>query len=297
MLRKLTLLAVALAIMACTSAPSKPEPAPTERVQRGDDGPRMIGLEDPPPVDVWTEWTADASAPTAPVLLGQRFAAFDYWQVADEAFVSQSWNALFPVLDTLRRESAELANVEETLTLLMATVEPGAASKPTGMDITFVVSARPGAEAEGVLVRLFQPLDSGATPGISILLVRQPGGSAAFGEAYIWGTSGFAQGSAFSARVDTESIVLAAGLVYPMAAQKDAGADLSAQLIYEILAEQLWRPLTGMAYLESQLPAEQPIAQPPGFEPAAGLVLGDREVEQVFNDTVFVPRIGDLGFQ
>lgn len=251
------------------------------------DGPSraMLGLDDEPLTAQWREWTPVATLST-PDLNGAA-TAFDYWQVTDEAFIEEAWAAIFGVLHEARAVAPRAMN--DTFRMLMTVLEPQNPEGTAHLDATFFASQRGAQPAfEGVAWRLWRELPSGATPGVTVWLQRQPGGSDQSTAANVWLYGGFAETDSLTVTLAEDGWKLSNGLVARGMTPTEHGEPA---LLHDILRSTFWRPVTGPAYIETTLARREEAAQTPQQQPIAlGLVLGARDIDQVFNDSVFVPR-------
>src|SRR5690554_1549460 len=278
----------------------------------------LMGLDSQPSEAIWTDWTPVARGEQG--LLPEAFidevVAFDYWQIDAGEYEEDAWSGAASILDYLRRESSNggglNAKQRATATLLLQTLD--GAKEDAGarrMDVTFVVSLDPEKAEEGLIARFYAPLsDKGATPGLAIYLGRVEGQSGGFERALVWARPEFEQAEAFTialnkAPASAEGARWSAhqfdGIVAPRGASlADApeGESLEevAGLAEAIFKRQFWTPLTGNNYVEATELADTERALPEDIKPAIGLTLRERQIEEIYRDTVFIPR-GDVPAQ
>lgn len=245
----------------------------------------------------WAKWTATPGKAPHPVLA--EINAFDYWQLHDQTFARELWAALFPILDTLRSHPDATEQTRRSLDAMLALMEPGdsRSGPPISMDVTFLVGEDGDGVFEGVLVRFSRNIER-TTPVLSMMLTRH-GGDVSPTDVILWGDPAFQESSPFSARLTRSGSSLADGQrTRPVMLGAKRHEDLSSALAIDILSRALWPKLTQEAYLDSALArheksGEESDPMPPGFEPAGGLKLRDREIEEVLSDTAFPPSLGD----
>lgn len=249
----------------------------------------MMGLEERPAADFWAAWPAQALPLVLPA--GVEATAFDAWRVEDAAFVASAWGAIFVALDFVRTQPDAPAEVQATLKMLQATLEPDA-EQPSELDITFLAS-RAG-DWEAMVVRLWHRLPSGGVPGVAIML-RREAGQALPSQVWLWAVSGHAPGAPLSARVEQRGALVIKQGIDALAAGEGQPAS-GAEVVLQVLRAALWEPCVGEGYAEPAVRrrkrADGPAA-PPVMPPALGLKVRDRDVEQVMPDTAFVPTIDD----
>lgn len=286
--------------------------------------PGLMGLDSLPAEAVWADWTPVARGEQG--LLPQEFidevVAFDYWQIDAAPTEEDGWSGAASILDYLRRESSNgdglNAKQRATATLLLQALdgaEPGSATDTTAttdnapgkrqMDVSFVVSLDPEKAEEGLIVRFYAPIAAkGATPGLAIYLGRTEGQSSDFERAIIWARPGFEQAEAFTIALNKDDTSAGAtspgepawsaqqfdGIVAPRAAAQSGSLEDVAGLAESIFKRQFWALLTGAGYVEATARAAQEHALPDDIKPALGLTLRERQIEEIYRDTVFVPQ-------
>ena len=242
------------------------------------------------PRDTWRDWTPQAQTQSSPQSFDAQATAFDYWQVTDEGQREAAWAAIFGVLSEVRQNAP--ADYEPTLRMLMTVLEPEPEGAPVRLDATFV-AARPGSKApfEGVGWRLWRELPSGAAPSVTILLSRSAVGPREPDTAVVWLFGGYEEARSLSVQLDGRSgwvMKLGDGIGV------DTTTELSGEgaLLSQILRTTFWDPVVSNAYLETSLERrETPEPTPPQHPTALGLSLGDRDIDQVFTESVFAPRL------
>ncbi|QDG52706.1 hypothetical protein FIV42_18765 [Persicimonas caeni] len=259
----------------------------------GDSG--LMGLGDEPAKAVWEDWTAKPAAGIAPEAFVDQMVAFDYWQVDDENFIEESWAGVSGVLDFVRREGLPEAQ-ENTATLLLQALDSRQGDQQTSMDVTYVVSLDQQNPSEGLVVRLYSPIaDKKATPGVAIYMGRDSGSPAeGYDRAVIWAAPDFEEAEGFTVALDrTDAGWVAAkdnGVVYPVGESKSDSLTGAAGLAREILTKRFWEPLTGVGFVEAKQSATEESELPADIERALGLEVRERQIEEVYKDTVFPPR-------
>lgn len=275
---KIFLLAFIVLFGACkTTAPSTGEG--TDR--------RLFG-DDPLQAD-WQEWTPQ-DARSTPAQLADVATAFDYWQVTDETQLEEAWAAIYGVLTEVRRVAPR--EYDPTFRMLMTVLEPQMNEEKAHLDTTFF-AARPGTSRmfEGVSWRLWRELPSGATPGVTVWMRRQEAGSERPREIFVWFYSGFEEAESLTLHLDGTrdwAMTVQGGIV--TAAKTPMQGE--ARLLSGILLQTFWQPVIGSSYLETPIQKREPTIDTPPQQPVAlGLALGDRDIDQVFTDSVFAPRL------
>ena len=278
-------LLIALAATGCRTTSSGPTGQGNDALAE-----ELMGDEPSAP---WAKWTATPGKAPHPTL--SEINAFDYWQLHDQTFTRDLWAALFPILDTLRSHPDATEQTRRSLDAMLALMEPGETSKepPIAIDVTFLVGEDGAGLFEGVLVRFSRNIE-GTIPVLSLMLTRH-GGDVAPTDVLVWGDPAFKESPPFSARLTRSGSSIVDGhRTRPVMLGAKRHDDLSSALAIDILSRALWPKLTQEAYLESGLArhdAKEPM--PPGFEPAGGLEIRDREIEEVLPDTAFPPSLGD----
>lgn len=277
---KTALLTLILLFSACkTTAPSVA------------DGPQrqMLGLGDEPLAADWLEWTPQQQTST-PTSLADDATAFDYWQITDEAKREEAWAAIFGLLGEVRRVAPR--EYDTTFRMLMTVLEPGTDEGAQHLDATFF-AARPGTSSmfEGVGWRLWRELPSGATPGVTVWLRRYEASAERPTEAFVWFYGGFDEAKSLTLRFDgTNGWAMTVGdgiITTPSTAMKG-----ESRLLEGIIVGTFWQPIIGSQYLETDVERRERTTPTPAQQPTAlGLPLGDRDIDQVFSDSVFAPRL------
>ena len=274
------------------------EPADIEGgVGRTSDG-ALMKLRSEPEGPVWRDWQPAPEASVVPEDLERSARAFDYWRVDDDQLIEQVWGAVFPVVDSVRSAIGD-GERRETLDLMLEAIEPGTREQPTGMDLTFLVSKDGGAAYEGVACRLFRRLDVGATPVLTVLMLRRSDQAPTPTRIIVWAAPGFREPPPMTAsyRRDGEGRQrwrrrVIGGLAFTAEAAEGGADDEAAPLAAELLTREIWERFAGRAYLQSDQSEE--VAQgdrTAGPEAALGLEVTRRAVEQVYSDTEFPPRV------
>lgn len=254
--------------------------------------PSMMSLE---------RWSAAPSAPSAPLL---KVSAFDYWALEPGQPLAQAlWPGLFSSLDYMRAQlgaSGEQARLRQTFDMLLAVMEPQSGFKrrvgEPRQDLTFVTGKDvQGRDFEGVICRMYAIMDNDASPGVVLMMVRRVG-EAQPGEVWLWGSSGHEEGPPFSARLargdqgQEAQLVVAPGLGESLDGALVQERSEAATLMLEVLIKGLWPKVSHQAYAEPTLIlAKGP--QPPvaAYPVAAGLLVKERELEEIYQDTAFMP--------
>lgn len=269
----------------------------------------LMGLDDGPQEPVWAGWQVDpAASELLPSAFVDEVVAFDYWQIEDTAFRERAWTGAASLLDYLRRDAGEGGALKErqarTATLLLQAFEgrQGDNSEPSGqMDVTYVVSLDPAQEMEGVVVRFYAHIDSkDVTPALGIFLGRIADAGESFERAFLWTRPGFEEAEAFTMQLERAAdeqagwgARLERGQTWGAQDSEAPAPELGevAELTATIFEQDFWGPLTGPDYVEAAPRADQEIELPGDIEPAIGLPVRERQIEEIYRDTVFVPRV------
>jgi hypothetical protein len=286
----LILLLAALALPACA----------TSSATSGDSG--LMGLDDEPAKAVWEDWMPAPADSLVPQEFADQMVAFDFWQIGDDEFVNEGWTGVSAVLDYVRREGLTEAQ-DNTATLLLQALDSRQPPEKTLMDVTFVVSLdQDDQPSEGLVVRVYAPLsDKGVTPGAAIYLGRDADSGAGFDRAFVWAVPAFEEAQAFTVSLDKTDTGWSgqkfAGAVYPaeraaLADDKVSSLGSANDLIREILTTRFWEPLTGVGFVEAKPRAEEgQDGLTGGLAPSLGLEVRERQLEEIYSDTIFPPRI------
>ncbi len=257
----------------------------------------LMGLEDGPAKAVWADWSPSEKADVVPEMFVEQVVAFDYWQIESDETREQAWTGVSALLDYLRRESLSEGQADTATALLQALD-----SDQARMDVTYVVALDADRPAEGLVVRVFRELDdAGAVPAVAIYLERREDAGAGYEDAVMWSSAGFEEAEPFTlalGRADGAwSAQLIDGVAYPVSEPTDAPLDEAAQLAANIFERRFWQPFTGASFVEATPRAEDQRALPAPLEPALGLEVRDRQIEEVYRDTVFPPRMDTTPFE
>lgn len=300
------LLASSLSVwMGCAGSPGPKTSSPPQEADKcegcGGSCPCSSNAFEPAPsaLSRLSVWHPVPAATSSPALTAR---AFDYWQLDDAGFMQELWPALFASLDYMRGQvpASRQDELRRTFDTLLALMEPSGAMAgrvaPPALDLTFVTGQDQGQAWEGVLCRVFVVMDSGAAPGVSFLLKRRVGKEAQPNQVLFWGSSGYKEGAPFSALIEREPAVarskltLSAGHhMLPVAGFEERSE--AGSLVLDLLTRVLWLKISQQAYLEPKLvraQAERPM--PASYPQAAGLKVQERELEEIFEDTAFIPR-------
>jgi hypothetical protein len=277
-----------LLLTACASAPT-----PTGSSN-------LMGLDDSQVEAAWAQWTP---APHSGVPQGfvDEVVAFDYWQIDSAEVVDEAWSGMSALLDYLRRDGLDDAQ-RDTVTALLQALDSDRAI----MDVTFVVSLDADRAAEGLVVRIYRRLEEtsedepGATASVAVYLERPEQPSAGFERAVMWAAAGFEQPRPFTVsleRADGDwSVRKFDDALYPTPADDATSIDGAAELASDIFERAFWTPFVGPAFVEAIPRAEDEAPTPAPIEPALGLELRERQLEEVYRDTVFPPRMDTTPF-
>lgn len=246
---------------------------------------RMLGLGDEPQRPIWEGWTP-APAPSLSVETREPLEAFDFWHIDDPAYVESAWATLSTLLDSVRRHTAD-DGMRQGATLMLEALEPDRGNE-LRVDATFYVTER----REGVAVRFSRVFDSGGSASVVALLDRRADGGTDPDRIRVFASPGFEQPSGFEVALAKNGQDWGSTLRRSKAATPAAtGVVREAPLYADVLAAQLWEPLTGNAYADGDLQAGAPGEVIGPFLPALGLDVGDRQIERVFTNSVFTPRM------
>lgn len=278
-MRRTSLIVLFVLFAACRTAPTT-----TSESSR-----QMMGLDEEPLAADWLEWTP-RSGPSTPTQLATASTAFDFWQVTDVEQRESAWAAIFGLLSEVRRVAPR--EYESTLRMLMTVLEPQMGDGEQHLDATFF-AGKPGGAAmfEGVGWRLWRELSSGATPGVTVWMRRYEASPDKPIEAFVWIYGGFEQTKSLTLRLDgTNGWAMSLNSGIGTVAETPISGE--AQLVHAILLETFWLPVVGPQYLETAIEKREPAIETPPQQPVAlGLPLGDRDIDQVFTDSVFTPRL------
>lgn len=289
----------------CAGAPSARASAPQEAETCEDCGgscPCLSSAFEPAPsaLSRLSVWHPAPAATSSPALTAR---AFDYWQLDDAGFMQELWPALFASLDYMRGQvpAKRQDELRRTFDTLLALMEPSGTlagrQAPPVLDLTFVTGQDQGQAWEGVLCRVFVVMDSGASPGVSFLLKRRVGKEAQPNQVLFWGSSGYEEGAPFSALIEREPsvarsssrLILSAGHhMVPVAGFEEYSE--AGSLVLDLLTRVLWLKISQQAYLEPKLVRATGRPVPASYPQAAGLKVQERELEEIFEDTAFIPR-------
>lgn len=268
---------VLLGVVGCATPPSGPVDASDSE---------MLGLGEAPAHPVWEDW-APAPATSLPAETTEPMAAFDYWQLDDPDFVELAWAPVSTLLDSVRRQSPDEA-VRDSATLMLEALEPG--EEPGVLvDATFYVTER----REGVAVRFLRNHHGGGSASVVVLLDRDADGPTSPDRIRLVARPGYEQPSAFSVKLGRDSAGWAATF-HSGGTHTDetSGGEIDeARLYADVFTAQLWAPLTGTDYASASRRTGDPQPVPSPFHEALGLEVGDRDIDRVFTNSVFTPRM------
>lgn len=247
---------------------------------------QMLGLGEAPARPVWEDWEPARVQPLSDQLL-EPMAAFDYWQLDDPEFVEMAWAPVSTLLDSVRRQSTDEA-VRDSATLMLEALEPGEGSRVL-VDATFYVTER----REGVAVRFLWDDDGGGSAAVVVLLDRSAEGPTRPDRIRLFASPGYQQPSPFVVQLVRDSAGWAATLDAEAAeaTRSLAGESDESGLYADVLTTQLWAPLTGTDYASASRRTDDPQPVPSPFREALGLEVGDRDIDRVFTNSVFTPRM------
>ncbi len=249
---------------------------------------KMLGLGDEPQRPIWEGWTP-SPAPALSAETREPLEAFDYWRLDDPAYVESAWATLSTLLDSVRRHTAD-DGMRQGATLMLEALEPDR-DTDLRVDATFYVTER----REGVAVRFSRVFDSGGSASVVALLDRGADGGTDPDRIRVFASPGFAQPSGFEVALTKDGQDWGSSLRRSQAENRSAtGVIREAQLYANVLAAQVWGPLTGNAYAGGDLQGGAPGEAIGPFLPALGLDVGDRQIERVFTNSVFTPRMDDF---
>ncbi len=289
-----------LAAVACVVAVGCASPrsgsVPAEGGRTSDGALLTLGEEKQGPI--WREWTPTPrdGLQTAPDGLDESTRAFDYWRVGEEARIEGVWSAVFPVVDALRGESSGESG-RETLDLMLEALEPGREDGRTQMDLTYLVGSDEKRAFEGFACRLYRRLEAGATPVLTIVLLRDSEQAASPSRIAVWAAPGFREPASMTAHFRRSGsdwqIALADGLEFPSRSVETDGSSESGRLAANLLVDEVWEPFAGRAYADATRERESEArdgGRTDGVDEALGLEVRRREIDQVYSDTEFPPR-------
>jgi hypothetical protein len=243
----------------------------------------MMTLDDRPFEQVWSEWTPGPTL-ALPADLRKTYRAFDYWAL-DTQGVAAVWDVVFAVVAAARTMGGAQP-LDESLQLVQSVLEPGAMDGQTGCDITFLVGR--GNTREGVLLRLWHPLDSGAVPTVAIFGTHDAGtGGPTPSEIVMWVAPGFNERPTVTLRLEPGESDAWTGALQP--GEESASQDASA--IARVLRSGIWERVTGAAYVAGSFGRVMALEdRPDAFPVTQGLELGARTLDETHTYSAFPPR-------
>jgi hypothetical protein len=265
-------------LLVCLIGASACATRPTEPVDASDSA--MLGLGEEPKTPVWETWEPSPKPSVSEGALAG-LHAFDYWQLSDPEFVESAWAPLSTLLDAVRRRSED-DRVRDGATLMLEALEPGETSDFV-VDATFYVTSR----REGVGLRFLHALEDGGSASVLVLMSRSAGASSAPDSIDVIAKPGYAEPSGFSVSLQRADGAWSASVTTGEAIEQ-------ADLYSGVLISQVWESLTGNSYTSARLRADSTRAMPAPFRPAIGLEVSDRDIDRVFSDSVFTPRMDDF---
>lgn len=244
----------------------------------------------------WSAWSpvVAGASPLLPQLPDT--TAFDHWAL-DPSEVEALWQGVYPTLDALRLNEQVSQPVRTSVQALAALLDP-AQGVTLYADVTFLANATE--LWEGVLVQLYAPRPVGAPVHLAVLIQR-PERAGAPGAVTLWGRRAFEESSAWSARLEpaqagAATLRVAAPLVRAPARVVETSEGV--ELMRSLMIAGVWPKVTKAAYLEPTIKhSKARAARVPGVPMAAGFALKERSIEEVLSRTVFVPDMGDAGFE
>lgn len=268
-------------------------PATTPDAPRTSDG-ALMTMEGEGAGPVWAEWEPVESGQQGggvPRGLAGRFRAFDYWEVEEAGQVDAVWDGVFPVLDSVRA-GMQSERHRRTARVLLEALERAGEAEPVRMDVTFVVSNRKERRVEGVACRLWRRLENGATPVVTVLLLREPAGRSGPGRIVVWATPGFREAGRWTAVFDLGSDGWRRSILDGLVLEGASGrsAEESVGVAARVLTETIWKPYSGTAYTASAGDGGERAGEE-APDAALGLEVGERGIEQVYSGTEFPPRV------
>ena len=262
-----------LAISACSgSASHVPEAAPLLREPTG------------PP---WESWQPQEKTDQLVTDLG-RMEAFDYRIVEDQAFVEETWRAIFALLDTIRAWPGQTPATRRTTDTLMLAYDVVEEAGRIHMDLTYLY----GPQTEGMLWRWRMPLDRGAPGQDAQLAIRfdralSPAGQG-FDSVTIQASADTTQTPKWQAKITATALAFGAEGTGEVTTRADHGLEL------EVLRGALWERAAGEAYLEPGW-AGRAVDLSLAPWPVAGLkTLKERPLENVGLQSAFPLNVEDL---
>ena len=271
-------------ICAACSGPQQSEPS-------GDSSRKMLGVDDPVRAsDLWGEWTAEPNY-ALPTDFEKRSAVFDYWAIEDDNQKEEHWAAMFSILDFLRSD----ARLDDTKRLSLSSLMASLEGSDTQFDATFLVSRSSSNRWEGVVTRFAREVRGGreqraGLSTITVFLERAEGEGDAFSRVWIWAQPGFLETPPFTLFIDraTGKSAVQSGVTQTRATDADTP---SMRAVLDLLTASVWKPMTFGGYVET----EHHDAAPPLLDASLGMQVGDRDIDQVYSDTVFPPRFTNFG--
>ncbi len=265
----------------CSSAPKSSDPVVNE-------GGTLIGLDDDRLTAIWENWTP-SEGPSTPSY-SSRATAFDYWQITDADYIDTAWAAVFAVVQFARNETDPA--FEDTYRTLMTVLEDDTEGERR-FDLTFVAAA-PGSNTswEGVIARVYREKANGAAPGIAVELRRPEGGAQTPTSANVWFFSSYAEARSVTLDVDKAAGGWDGTFAEGIVREGTRPLDADPAIVAVVLQQVFWTPFVASSYMDTTVERRDvPLPTPRPHPVAAGLELGDRDIDQVYSDTVFPPRL------
>lgn len=265
-------LALSLCVLSCACAPSNKAPA-------------MTPIEDfsgP----AWQRWTP--SAPRADAHLPAGTIAFDHWRLEPGEYTAEVWAALFPILSSLRTPTCSPAEVDTSLDILLAVLEPvDHDASELQMDLTFALHAGDGPRREWLILRAWRASD-GTIPALTIALEHDTSAPSPT-TVMVWGYPGYERAPTFSAKLTNATIGCEAGArpTDELTSSPSASAAISFGLLHQLL----WENVTRAHYTTPIIALKHEERDGSPFPAAAGLPQRKRRLEEIDSASHFPPVV------
>ncbi len=279
---------VTFAIMCCLVMGCRTPAAP----ERADTPPIIEEVEQP-------EWVKRSEPCAATEIdLGDEAFAFDAFVVGAGVSLESVWLVIHPVLGWLANH-ARGGQAKFGYLALMNELDPMAQgyTSPTHLEVSYLLGKEIGREQleEGISLRFWREVDE-RTPTLTMVLWYDREASR-LGEVEIWTHPDVREGASSALITHDDALIMSGTLtrteLHDAFTTSTTSTTHSASLL-PLLHGMLWQQLAGPAYMESPLRQESIEDVPSlhdGLRPELGLVQRDRELDEVLEDTQFLPDV------